>query len=115
MKRLFSILLFAALTACATAPQSPAQTVYAIQGAYAGALTAAVAYKALPACSATVPLPCSEKAVVARLQAADDKAYSALSTAQSLVRNGLNASNAIEAAELAVKAMTAITSTIRSK
>jgi len=107
------------IAACAVTPQTPAQDVYAIQGDYAAALSVAVAYKQLPACGQpTSPVLCSDKAVVAKLQAADDAAYAALTAAQNIVRTpgaGLNAQTAITAANQAVQALITITSTLGVK
>ena len=104
---------------CAVAPQTPAQAVYATQGAYASALTIAVAYKQLPDC-ARPPTPklCSDRATVVKLQEADDKAYAALQAAQTLVRNpnaGFNLQTAIAAANAAVGLLTQITTTLPVK
>lgn len=118
MKRLFAGLMFALLAACSTAPQSPAQSVYAVQGNYAAALTIAVAYKQLPDCATTAATLCSKPDIVARLQKADDVAYPALQAAQNIVRQpnaGANATTAIFAAQQAVAALTAITSTLTVK
>ena len=121
MKKLYSIIVAAAITllaACATAPQTPAQSVYAVQGTYAAALNVAVAYKQLPPCQTGGPALCSEKTVVAKLQQADDVAYAALTAAQNIVRTpnaGLNVQTAIAAANNAVAAMAAITATLKVK
>lgn len=90
MKRLIAtaILAIAALAGCASTPQNPAQAVYAAHGTYTVALTAAVKYKALPACTASAAPPlCAKPEVVRQLQTADDVAYAALSTAQKVVRS----------------------------
>ncbi len=118
MKKLFSGLMFALLAACSTTPQSPAQAVYAVQGNYAAALTIAVAYKQLPSCATTTATLCSKPDIVVKLQKADDVAYPALQAAQNTVRQpnaGANAQTAIFAAEQAVAALTAITSTLQTK
>lgn len=119
-KVLFALLLFATLTGfgCATAPQTPAQSVYAVQGAYASALSVAVSYKQLPACQAGGPVLCSDVGVVKKLQKADDIAYASLTAAQNIVRTpgaGANAQTAIAAANQAVQALVAITSTLGVK
>lgn len=116
MKRLFAGLMFALLAACSTTPQSPAQAVYAIHGDYAAALTIAVTYKKLPDCATTQAVICSKPEIVARLQAADDKAFPLLQAAQNTVRlsgAGANIDTAIFAAQQAVSALTAITSTLK--
>lgn len=119
MRKVLAILALAILAACATTPTSPQQSVYAIQGAYAGALTVAVAYKHLPPCGQPAsPVLCSQSSVVARLQRADDAAYPALQVAQGLVRTanfGPNVSTAIAAAQQAVNAFVSITQTLQVK
>lgn len=119
MKRLFATIAVLLLAACASAPQTPAQSVYAVQGSYAAALQAAVAYKQLPSCAQpAAPKLCSDAAVVKKLQAADDAAYAALTAAQNIVRTpgaGLNIQTAIVAAQNAVQAMTAITASLGVK
>lgn len=113
MKWFTSIVLALLISACASAPQTPAQSVYAVQGAYATALSAAVSYKQLPPCYKTgAPALCSDPDIVAKLQKADDVAYAALTAAQNIVRTpgaGLNATTAINAANQAVQAFASIT------
>ena len=58
MKSLLLLLLFVAPAACTTAPQTPAQSVYAVQSNYAAALTVAVKYKSLPPCAPDWPARC---------------------------------------------------------
>ena len=118
--RMLLVLAAASLTfACATAPQTPAQSVYAAQGTYASALAVAVAYKKLPDCNrAPRPVLCSDTAVLVRLQAADDAAFVALTAAQNIIRSpnaGLNIQTAIAAANEAVAAMAAITNALGVK
>ena len=122
MKKLFSILALALLSACASmqSVQNPAQAVFAAKQAYAVALTAAVAYKRLPPC-ATVPIAasasptapnllCSRPAVVKQLQAADTAADVLLDGAEATVRTGGgNTQMAIKAATEAVAAFTTVT------
>jgi starvation-inducible outer membrane lipoprotein len=117
MKRLIAtaILAIAALAGCASTPQNPQQAVYAAHGTYTVALTAAVKYKALPACTpAPAPLACKKPEVVAQLQKADDTAYAALSAAQKIVRapEGGGVVTAIFNAEQAVGAFAAIARTL---
>jgi hypothetical protein len=123
MKRLFLSLALAVglLAGCAGGPigQTPAQAVFAAKGTYNTALSAAVAYKRLPACSAVVKQPCSDKAVLAQLQKADNVAAAALDSAESAVRTpgfGKDAAqSAITAANAAVQALASITATLGVK
>lgn len=84
----FVVALAASVAGCATGPGtkgfSPAQSVYALEGAYASALHGAVAYRNLPVCPSVQV--CHSPTVVARLIAADDKAHAALVTAETVVR-----------------------------
>lgn len=101
MKRLIAgaILAIAMLAGCASTPQNPAQAVYAAHGTYTVALTAAVKYKQLPACTQpAAPLLCAKPEVVRQLQQADDVAYTALSTAQRIVRNTNEGASTIQTA-----------------
>jgi ABC-type uncharacterized transport system auxiliary subunit len=87
MKVLLSLLFAALLSACSSIPESPAQKVFAATSAYNAALSAAVAYKKLPACGQTAsPTLCSDKGVVATVQKADNVAFEALKSAQTVVR-----------------------------
>lgn len=121
MRRALAVLILAIATGlgCATAPQSPAQAVYQIQGNYAAALQIAVTYKQLPSCAQPVrPMLCSEKGVVAQLQKADDVAYAALTAAQNTARTpgaGANLQTALTAAQQATAAFAAITSRLQVK
>lgn len=104
------------LAGCASAPQSPAQAVYQVQGQYAAALAAAVAYRELPTCVPGGPPLCSSPPIVAKLQAADNVAYAALSAAQGIVRApgaGASIPGAIAAAREAIGALSAIVATLK--
>lgn len=103
-----------ALGACTTLPKTPAQTVYAVEGNYTAALTVKVAYKNLPACGGAA-LVCSDPAVVAKLQVADDAAYAAIMAAEGLVRAGASADAQIEAAINAVKVLQDLTTNVKVK
>lgn len=124
MKRftaLCAALAFIALTGfgCSTTPSAgtltPQQSVFEAEAAYEVALTAAVAYRKLPACGASAP-PCSTPAVVAQLQHAQPAARMALDAAQAAVTTpgfGTDVvSTATGVAQAALKAFTAITSTL---
>lgn len=120
MKRFLAIIGLAAglLAGCASTPggTSPQQVVFAAKSGYAATLTAAVAYKRLPACAPTVPLPCSDAAIVAQLQKADNVAATSLDAAEAAVRTpqiGATAvDRAIAAANAALSALNAIVATL---
>lgn len=113
------ILVLVLVMAGCAAPQSPQQSVFQAKSGYAVALTAAVTYKKLPPCGQPVKMPCSDKAVVAQLQKADNVAATALDSAESAVRTpgfGKDVVNsAIAAANAALAAFTSITSTLKVK
>ncbi len=105
------------LSACAGAPQTPAQTVYAATGAYTVALTAAVEYKSLPSCDLPdAPKLCARREIVMQLQQADDRAYAALTSAQVAVRSMSmeNSSSVALLVEMAKNAVTAFANLSRS-
>lgn len=121
MKRsLIALMLAASLAACANmpggAPETPEQAVFAAKSTYATALTAAVAYKRLPACSATRPMPCSEPALVAQLQKADNVAAAALDAAEAAARTPRVGSTvtakAVQAAQASLAAMTSLVASL---
>lgn len=106
MKRLIALTIALLITACSTAPQTPAQAVFAADSTYLVALQAAVAYKKLPPCEQpAAPTLCSSAAVVAKLQQADDTAYAALSEAQTLVRSTAPADKVAAAVQIATEAV----------
>lgn len=119
---LFGLLV---LGACAAplitppAPATPAQAVYEAAGAYAGALSIAVAYRNLPACGSTgATAVCSDPTVVAKLRAADTSAEAMLRAAEVVVSATpalpVNVQQqAVLASQLAVQALTAITTTLK--
>jgi hypothetical protein len=117
MKRslILAVVLAAGLAGCASAPSAPdtpQQAVYAAKSAYATALTAAVAYKRLPACSVTRPAPCSHPDLVAQLQKADNVAAASLDAAEAAARTPLVSATAtgqaVRAAQAALNAMTSL-------
>lgn len=118
MKTVRSLLLVSAmavaLAGCAStgATSSPATTVYQVESGYKTALVAAVAYKKLPVCKEPRQLPCSDPAVVAQLQRADNVANAAIAAAESATRTpgfGKDAiASALGAANAALTALTAI-------
>lgn len=107
VKGLLAILL---LAACAQGLTKPGQRIYQIQSNYNAGLAIAVAYKALPGCP-LAPI-CKKADIVIDLQEADDIAAPALASAQTCVRSKTcqNTDLAVQAANTAVAALTAITS-----
>jgi hypothetical protein len=120
MKSLFlAVALAASLAGCAgVSPETPQQAVFSVKSGYATALTAAVAYKRLPACGEPKRLPCSDAKIVAQIQKADNVAAGALDAAETAVRTpgfGKDAvSSALAAARAALAALVSITATIGS-
>jgi hypothetical protein len=87
----FTVMIGAvALSSCAMGPSagqlSPAQSVYALEGAYASALRGAVAYRSLPKCGTVGVAVCHNPEIVKRLVIADAKAHDALLGAEAVVR-----------------------------
>ena len=120
MKKFLAIALLACVVSagCATTPQSPAQSVYALKSAYAGGLTIAVAYKKLPVCGQSAAKLCSSPSVVAQLQDADNKAAPAINAAEKSVRTpgfGFNVQTLINVANEALVAFLAITAKLQVK
>lgn len=92
------------------------RTVFAAKSAYATALTAAVAYRRLPACASPRVLPCHEPAVLTQIQKADTTAAAALDAAETAVRTpqiGTTArERAVSAANAALASLSALLSSI---
>jgi hypothetical protein len=87
-----------------------------IETAYGAAVTAAVAYRNLPRCprgtSATVQNPCSTRTAILTLQAADRKAYVALTALRRVNRaGGINALDALRYAREALSEFRALLAT----
>jgi hypothetical protein len=116
--RYTAVLLLTLVVGCASTA-TPQQSVFAAKSGYEVALTAAVAYRALPACTATVKPPCNDPAVVAQLQKAQPAARTALDAAESIVRSPSFGDDvvksAVTAAQAALAAFTSITSKLRTK
>lgn len=112
MTRLLWIAIAAvSLAACANSGQSgspsPAASVFAAKTAYAGALSVAVRYNALPRCGQPASPPiCSDQGVIVQMRKASDVAAGALDSAESIVRQpGVRDSLAIAAAATATEAV----------
>lgn len=97
-----ALLAIAWLTACAPSPStpSPANQVFALKSSYTIALTAAVAYKGLPACPAAAL--CSDPVVLVDMRQLGDRASAAINAAETSVRSGGNDAAALSAAAQAV-------------
>ena len=121
MHRLKLFLITLTLVAgCATGSgttNTPAQAVFAAEGAYAAALTVAVAYGKLPRCPAATI--CSQQKVVDQIKLADGVAHAAIFSAQHIVRTqgfGQDAiASAVATATEAAKALSLITATLQVK
>lgn len=115
MKNILGMLFLLVVTACSVAPNTPAQSIYLIENNFRAALVVAVTYKELPQCGTALVKLCSEPEVVKKLQTTYDVANASLMAAEIAVRSGGNADRAINAAQQAVIALTAITSTLEVK
>lgn len=95
--------------------------VYAVDGAYAGALAVGNSYAKLPFCAAgtTVSITniCADRATVIKLDALNAKAFAAVQTAKDLVKNNpvVDITSALSAAWVAVDAYNAAVSTVAPK
>lgn len=96
-------LISSTLTTTVQNPVGPAQLAE-VENAYGIALSAAIAYRKLPLCSAIVQLPCSNRTVVLELQSLDRTVQAALRAARTFVRNNqtVNAASALQALEVAI-------------
>jgi hypothetical protein len=104
---------------CAVTPTTPQQTIYQATTNYNAAATMVIAYKALPPCGqSTSPPVCSKPEIIQKLKDADNVAYNALVAAENTARTpgaGANAATALTAANQAIAALVAITSTLQVK
>lgn len=114
MNKLAILFTLGLVWGCATG-NTHQQMVYQAQNNYNAALVVAVAYKSLPTCPAA-PI-CKTEKVVKEIQDADEVAFKALETAQNVVRAGdVDAAQAaIHATNIAIAALTAITSKLVTK
>jgi hypothetical protein len=113
------VIAFASLAACSifggTTASNPQQDVYLLKQGYDDALQIAVAYDALPTCTAALTV-CSNPPIKVKLKQAKDVASPAIQAAENAVRDPtFNASTSqavIVAAQQALIALTAITATL---
>ena len=112
MRRYFFLMMLFIIPSCA-APQSPAQTVFALEAGYDAALNIAIAYATLPRCAPAGPVLCSDAAIVRQANAVAQQAWAALRAAEAAVRtaapNRSRIVQAIAAAQAALAAFRAIT------
>ena len=91
---------------------SAQRTVFTAKSAYAGLLQVAVTYKELKPCGPGISQPCSDPAIVAQIQRADNVAAVALDAAEAAVRTpqvGATAQDrAIATANAALAALSAL-------
>jgi hypothetical protein len=122
VKRIFAVFFAVALIAgCnvfGTKPSNPQQAVFEVKQSYELALSVAVAYDNLPACTAGVVV-CSTQAGKMKVKVAKDAASPAIQAAEDAVRDpSFSASESgaiIATAQAAVVALTAITATLPHK
>lgn len=99
-------------------PSNPQQAIFEIKQSYELALTVAVAYDSLPACTPGVVI-CSTPAGKAKIKQAKDVASPVIQGAENAVRDpnfDTNTTNAvIAAAQAAVVALTAVTAALPHK
>lgn len=119
---LLAIATALALNACSTptAPQSPAQAVFALKASEGAALAFALQYKALPSCSVPVhPVVCSNPSTVAKIQEQDKLAASAIDEAEKIIRNPIatptDITSGLLAAKQAVIALNTILASVKVK
>ncbi len=110
MRKALALILALGLVACSAiaVPKTPAQTVYALEGAYATAARAELAYTASPH---------ADPGTVEAIRKADNVAYDALVAAQKAVQSGQSGQSAGEAAALsaAQDAISALVALLHSK
>jgi hypothetical protein len=105
------------LAGCATTPSDSAKSVYALKASFAAALDIAVAYSALPACPQPDSL-CSDTPTISRMLAASLLVQQDLDTAQAAAQSGQTPAMIAQemlVAQTDLNALTAITSTVKTK
>ena len=117
-------LAFATVASLATASCAPgvghlsvAQSAYAMEASYQGALTLAVAYRNLPRCGTPGAVVCHDPVVVAKLVTADGIAHTAILGVEGVVRAGgspLDVQHAIAIAQTALSALQALAASLPS-
>ena len=85
MRHRFAGIYLSLLAAC-TAPQSPAQTVFAMEAGYDAAIQVAIVYATLPRCAEGGPKLCSEPNIVRQANDAAHLAWAAIRAAEATAR-----------------------------
>jgi len=81
MRHRLAVAALCVLTSCA-APESPAQTAFALEASYDAAIDVAIAYAMLPRCVVPGPALCSDPAVVKQTSDVAHQAWQAIRAAQ---------------------------------
>lgn len=118
---LFVLSTFMLVSACTDgvmpAPKTPAQAIFQLESGYAAALKYELAYAQLPPCTGEVVQACSKIGVVRTVKRASDVAWTAIKTAQNVVRTpGYGSNTAVTALTSATEALNAyleITNTLK--
>lgn len=97
---LFLALAFCLVACIACTSANQQSSIAALEVGLATAETAANAYKNLPACSATVTV-CSDPAIVAKIKAYDNTAYTTIKTAEGTAATGATVDLTASSAALA--------------
>jgi hypothetical protein len=120
---LFAMTLFGAAVALAACggvavPTTPAQSVYALEGALTASINLASQYKALPTCVAGGVALCSDPTTITRIQAAATSAATLVLAAEAATSDPSTSAAAQQAAiadaAQAVTALTALTSPLKT-
>lgn len=97
-----------ALGGCATTGTDAKQTAYLAENDFTAALEVAVAYEALPTCSATQKFPCSDPATVTKITAGARVARASLATAETAARHGVTSPSLLAQAKADIAVFSAI-------
>jgi len=92
------------LLAACTAPQTPAQTVFAMEAGYDAAIQVAIVYATLPRCTEGGPKLCSEPDIVRQANSAAHLAWAAIRAAEATARMEKPDANATAQALAAARA-----------
>lgn len=89
------------LAGCAALPKTAPQGAYETEVSFVAALKTANAYAAMPRCSQTVKLPCSDQAAVNKMAAAASKADMAVLAVQKVSKDTASSASDVAAANAA--------------